>query len=509
MSKVVRRILFMILILMFLTCCTKSAEEKRPEEPLQIRLVFDEELKSLITPILARFQETPRILADGKTFSIEPVIMSGFSAAKALANGRLKSELWISPFPGMRNWVNGHLELLGPPQKNCEPLYYSPMTIVGLPTFDLANAQAVLMGSKPFPAEGPATLNLTAPNSSLSGLASLLTLVEIGRTKVHADSLDGVRDWLAKTLQHEREILESPAAVIRRLRGSSPEEQQFALLPKVQSQGAADLKYYDIPDQEVGLRMEVCTSDADWVTPAHTAAISSFRSFLQSPEIKVLLASSEPPPSNETSVFEDPKILEQSLALFPKVSRPLLALFIMDSSGSMEGNPIYSTQSALRDFVDNSPQGSVFALTTFATTPSPVRGPTEDRSQILEAIGATTPLGGSALFDGMREALTLLLSDDNRKFRKVVLVITDGDDKNSLTTADQLVGILHEYRRKTGFSLSIFALGTGSAAALTRIAEAANGDLVKSTALELPRKLAEKFSLRSRVSESEDPSISQ
>ncbi len=87
-----------------------------------------------------------------------------------------------------------------------------------------------------------------------------------------------------------------------------------------------------------------------------------------------------------------------------------------------------------------------------------VTGPTNDRATILEAIGAATANGGTAIFDSLAATADRIAKIDGRR---VIILITDGYDENSRKTfADAVAAVKRA-------DATVYAVGIGGVAGIS------------------------------------------
>lgn len=150
---------------------------------------------------------------------------------------------------------------------------------------------------------------------------------------------------------------------------------------------------------------------------------------------------------------------------------PISMGLLVDTSGSME-TKIDRAQIALRRLIDSiRPRDEVF-LEAFNSRPVLLQDFTDSRPLLARAVGMLRPVGGTALYDAMLDALLRLLHGQNPK--KALFVISDGDDTNSFNSLEQAilaarragvliyaVGIQGSGGGPVNFQLGPFSLGGG------------------------------------------------
>ena len=140
-------------------------------------------------------------------------------------------------------------------------------------------------------------------------------------------------------------------------------------------------------------------------------------------------------------VYEDGK--PQEIAQFDSERVPVSLGLALDTSGSMLGEKIVAAQAALNRFLVDllGPQDEVF-LYRFDSRPDLIQSWTTDRRAAGQALGNVKPVGGTAIYDTVAEAIPLAERGSNRK--KALVVISDGNDTSSHTRVPQLQQLIRE-----------------------------------------------------------------
>lgn len=94
----------------------------------------------------------------------------------------------------------------------------------------------------------------------------------------------------------------------------------------------------------------------------------------------------------------------------------------------------------------------------FAKTLLSMTGPTDDRQTVADAIRMIRSSGGTAILDSL---LQLAHRFPQSEGRRVVILITDGYDENSVSTLDEVVAAVKEMR------LTVYAVGIGGVAGVS------------------------------------------
>jgi Ca-activated chloride channel family protein len=140
-------------------------------------------------------------------------------------------------------------------------------------------------------------------------------------------------------------------------------------------------------------------------------------------------------------VFENGE--PQTVSQFDAERVPVSLGIALDTSGSMAGDKIVAAQAALDRFLFDllGEQDEVF-LYRFDSRPDLVQDWTMNRSAVSRALGNVKPVGGTAMYDTLAEAVPLAQNGTRRK--KAIVVISDGNDTSSRTEADEIRQLIRE-----------------------------------------------------------------
>jgi len=181
-------------------------------------------------------------------------------------------------------------------------------------------------------------------------------------------------------------------------------------------------------------------------------------------------------------------------AYFDKIRRPSRTLYVLDTSGSMEGDRIASLRSALAGLTgaDNSLTGRYrrfrsreeVTMLPFSTRPSaastftvPEQNPAGELAKIKAFAEGLDARGGTAIYDSLSEAyrvLEPLAARDPDRFTSIVLM-TDGENANGSSLADfqASFGSLPPAMKQVPVFTVLF--GEGSSDELTQVAAQTGG----------------------------------
>lgn len=149
---------------------------------------------------------------------------------------------------------------------------------------------------------------------------------------------------------------------------------------------------------------------------------------------------------------------------------------VIDTSGSMRGEPLAAAKEAAVGFVDAMPAGTRIAVLGFGDQPSLAGSFSADATPVVEAVEALEARGETALYDAVAltgEALTGV-SDPGE--RQLMVVLSDGGDTASARSLDEAVAELEEL--DVGFHAVALATAESDLGALGRLASASGGKVV-------------------------------
>lgn len=107
-------------------------------------------------------------------------------------------------------------------------------------------------------------------------------------------------------------------------------------------------------------------------------------------------------------------------------------LLVVDTSGSMQGQPMAEAKAAVSTFLSTSPPETHIGLLRFSSTPELLVAPTTDRSRLLAAVASLQPQGETALYDAVVAGVRSLGTTGDRR----LVVLSDGGDTRSTASLD-------------------------------------------------------------------------
>ncbi|MBF8299700.1 MAG: VWFA-related Acidobacterial domain protein [Acidobacteria bacterium] len=159
------------------------------------------------------------------------------------------------------------------------------------------------------------------------------------------------------------------------------------------------------------------------------------------------------------TVFEDGE--RQDVTHFSNERVPVSLGIALDASGSMTPDKMSAARSAIDRFIyDLLGKDDELFLLEFANRPDLVQEWTTDRRAISRAVARVTPIGGTAMYDAIADALPL--AGIGRHPKKALLVISDGNDTNSSLSVGELRQLIRESE------VLVYALGVDGTAVTVR-----------------------------------------
>jgi VWFA-related protein len=138
-------------------------------------------------------------------------------------------------------------------------------------------------------------------------------------------------------------------------------------------------------------------------------------------------------------LFEDG--VQQSVSSFSQEDAPVSMGILLDLSGSMRGKIDQVNKSALAFIRASNPQDQVF-LIGFNEEVELLQDYTSDVDEVSDALENVVVTGGTALYDAIY--LGIQKAHSGSKPKKAVVVITDGEDRDSYYKLDELVAKVQE-----------------------------------------------------------------
>ena len=151
------------------------------------------------------------------------------------------------------------------------------------------------------------------------------------------------------------------------------------------------------------------------------------------------------------TVYEDGQ--PQQITSFRREDIPVAMGIVIDNSGSMSRSRTAVNQAALNLVRASNPQDQVF-IVNFTTEYYLDQDFTSDINKLQDALEHVESRGGTALYDALIASADHLMKNDKLD-KKVLLVVTDGEDRDSKFSLEQTVTQLGEQKGPTIYSIGI------------------------------------------------------
>ena len=135
--------------------------------------------------------------------------------------------------------------------------------------------------------------------------------------------------------------------------------------------------------------------------------------------------------------------------------------FVLDTSGSMAGKKLEQAKKALRFCIENLNDNDRFEIVRFSTEVEPlfdklVDATPANREKANDFVKDLKPIGGTAIDDALKRALSLQTDHEGRPF--VVVFLTDGQPTVGMTDPQAIIS----HVKKNGGNTRIFSFGIGT-----------------------------------------------
>jgi VWFA-related protein len=181
---------------------------------------------------------------------------------------------------------------------------------------------------------------------------------------------------------------------------------------------------------------------------------------------------------NDFEIFENKKP-QQILEFTAETDLPLRLAILIDTSNSIRER-FHFIQEAATDFITTvmRPGKDKALVVSFDTSPELVADLTDDQVAVTKAIRELRPGGGTALYDAIFYSCRdkLMMDQPRDKFRRAIVVLSDGDDNQSRYTREQALEMAHKADAVIyTISTNITHLETSGDKVLKRYAEETGG----------------------------------
>jgi tight adherence protein B len=130
------------------------------------------------------------------------------------------------------------------------------------------------------------------------------------------------------------------------------------------------------------------------------------------------------------------------LDVFALVRDPMEIVVVLDTSGSMAGDPLEKAREGARGFVEQLPETVRFGLVAFGSEPETLAPIGTSRTEIGELLSSLVAEGETALYDAIVTAAAAF--DPESGARRVIVVLSDGADTVSDATLGEALDAIGE-----------------------------------------------------------------
>ncbi len=524
-----------------LTACQRStssahapADNEVPAGALKITFTYSSEKQPWIEDVTRRFNAEKHALPSGQAIHITAIPLGSGDCIDELLNGGRQADLTSPASAAFIKLGNAESrtktgqDLIGETQN----LVLSPVVIAMWRPM----AEALGWGKKPVgwsdilalakdpngwssvgqPQWGPFRFGHTHPQSSNSGLISLMAEVYAGAGKVRGLTVEDlakpqVGDYLGgieQSVVHygsstgffgDKMIANGPGylsaavlyeSVVIDSYSKHPAQPLVAIYPK-------EGTFWS--DHPVGIVQR------PWVTPDKQAAAKIYIDYLLSPaaQEKALAYGFRPAlpeialgapidadhgvdPKQPTTILEDPsaEVLNATLQLWQQKKKASAVTLVVDTSGSMnDDGKIENARAGAKEFLGLLGDADTFSLIPFNSQIHPAGHDEllkDHRAEIEQTIDGLYADGGTALYDSISLAYDQLNADSQRNARKIaaVVVLTDGEDTDSKMSLNDLLGKIRvDNERRT---IRVFTIAYGHDADKSVLKQIADATQAKS-----------------------------
>jgi Ca-activated chloride channel family protein len=505
-----------------------TAPATAPAGAITVSFAYSPEKEKLLVPLVDRFNAAGEEV-DGKRVFVQAQNVSSGDAQAKIAAGRLKPTAWSpasSLWGGLLNFEADQPYVADEnPSIVRTPLViatWEPMArALGYPKKKLGFADILKLarsnqgwGAYGKPEFGPFKLVHTNPDFSTSGLSAVVAEYYSATRKKEGLTAQDIRRGRAQVKDIERSIVhygDTTLFISDQLRksglgyASAVAMEEATLVDFNQRRGSREKLVAIYPAEGTFYSDNpYITLNAPWVTEeqkagakvfadylahnidASTAARYGFRpADLERKPVAPLTARNGVDPQQPARVLSvpQPRVLDALRKAWRADRKPGNVQLVLDTSGSMnEANRLESAKSGLRTFLrEVAPQDRV-GLTIFNERVTPLEdiAPARaNRDTLRNRVAGLIADGGTAAYDATAAAVEQVkkLADTSRI--NAVVLLTDGEDTDSATTADALVRRLEaqgdSQKRVRVFTIAYSAGAQGAAENLARIAEASGG----------------------------------
>ncbi|HEX5368562.1 MAG TPA: VWA domain-containing protein, partial [Dehalococcoidia bacterium] len=159
-------------------------------------------------------------------------------------------------------------------------------------------------------------------------------------------------------------------------------------------------------------------------------------------------------PSNFRASLNDSQLEIKDVQASATQGKPVSVLMLVDTSGSMYGDRIDQSRNAINDFISQLGPNDRVAITSFASSVTPLQGFTTDHAALSAAVDKLEARGETALYDAVVAATKSMATETTSQ--RLILLLSDGND--TISSAQKTASLSAAKAAGVGF----IAVGLGS-----------------------------------------------
>jgi Ca-activated chloride channel family protein len=506
-------------------------DAKTPANAIVVSFAYSPEKEKLLAPLIKEFN------AKGETVSGRPVVIKGSNVASGeaesrIASGSLKPVAWSPASSLWGRLVNFEADRALAPEES-PSLVRTPLVIamwepmaraLGWPRKPLGFKDILALADDPqgwagkgHPEFGAFRLVHTNPDFSTAGLSAVVAEYYAATGKKEGLRENEVTSSKArKTVKGiERSIVhygDTTLFIAEQMRKEGPGYASAAAMEEVtlldfnRTRGSADRLVAIYPSEGTFYSDNpFIVLDAPWVRPEQAEGAKAFQRFLAEKLTTELAARSgfrpadldakpvapitaangvDPAQPKRVLGLPEPRVLAAIKQSWREDRKPANILLVLDTSGSMfEENRLDRAKAGLGAFFAGVGKQDSLGLTTFSDEIREVTpvGPfdAQGKAQLEGLVKNLVAEGGTAFYDATLRAFDTVRPLADRDHITAVVLLTDGEDTDSASTVDDVVGRLRSQgdteNKVRVFTIAYSAGATGAKEQLAKIAEASGG----------------------------------
>jgi Ca-activated chloride channel homolog len=504
-----------------------------PANAVVVKMLYGSEKQAWIEAVTPAFNAQQLKTASGKPIFVEAIPAGSADSLERILNGSDRPAVWspassiLIPVANER-WgqANNGATLV----EDAPPLVLSPVVIamwrpmaeaLGWPTTPLGWADIAELAASGkswadygHPEWGAFQFGHTHPDYSNSGITSILATTYAATSKTRGLTVADVqKPETAQFLGNvEKNIIhygESTGFFGRQMFNRGPSYLSAAVLYEnlvVESYDTTKYPNRALPVVAIYPKEGTFWSDhpyailnAPWVDDELREAATAYRNYLLAAEQQqralqfgfrpadpgIAIGAPITPengvdPQQPSTLLEVPsvEVIEATRALWGQNKKRVEVEIVIDISGSMnEEERLVRAKEALRIFIDQLADEDRVGITVFSTDANVLSEISElgpKRQEVLDRVEGLFATGNTRLIDTVREVYERMQQRPAGERIRAVVVLSDGDDNRSQTSADELLQLLQVDEEGRSIKVFTIAYGSGIAQAKKLLEDIAN-----------------------------------